>query len=894
MSGSCIFKEFSNVVKTLSAKPAIFFTRDKKNQSLSYADLYNQAVKLGNLLSSQGVIPQDRVAILLGNEPAWPASFMALQYIGAVAVPIDCWLDTESICALLLHSEVKGILCSKDIYLRHKNYLEKIKGLKINLVDSSQFQEQIASSSSELFGEVGPQDENKPAAIFYTSGTISSPKAVMLSQKNLLSNVNSIKELKLIKEEDVFISILPLHHAYSFMVICLLPLLRGVGISYPPGFTSEELLGCIRNTNVSILVGVPQFFALIHRNIKDRLRKLPFATRPVFDLFIRLLWLIRKSFGINLSKYVLFGLHQPFGKNFRFMISGGAKIDDKAIRDFFKWGFLILEGYGLTEASPVVALNTPKALKIGSVGKPLPNVEVEIMSANLRGIGEVSMRGPNLMLGYLNLSQEAQIVTKDGWLLTGDLGYLDRRGYLYITSRKDELIVLSSGQKVNPEEIEKHYGGSPYIKEICVFASGKTGILEGTNQLAAIVVPNEEYFRKRRVINITEKIRWELDNRTHHLRDFKRIKGFAISKDALPRTMFGKIMRRRINDEYFERLLAFGRKDDDLSSEDSVILSIETYKNLFSYLSERLQKKVKLDDHLELDLGLDSLNRVELLLELQKFFSIEVPDSLALELFYCSTIRDLVHKINPYLSENARSASIERIQWSDILNQKPPVETLKEIRLKPSFMDKVLAFIFLGFLQILFRVFYLFNIKHKENLPRKGPYIIYANHNSYLDGFFVLACLPMKTALNTYFVGFREYLLNPLIKNFLKTARLIPIDPVLNLVETLQVCSFLLKESKIICYFPEGGRSSLGKVAEFKKGIGILAKELNIPLVPIYIDGAFKAWSRYDRYPKLAKINIIIGNKIEYADVVSKAKLKPDDYESVAMILRDELMRLKK
>ena len=208
-------------------------------------------------------------------------------------------------------------------------------------------------------------------------------------------------------------------------------------------------------------------------------------------------------------------------------------------------------------------------------------------------------------------------------------------------------------------------------------------------------------------------------------------------------------------------------------------------------------------------------------------------------------------------------------------------------------MDKAVGFLLSLFLQILFRACFLLQVKGKVNLPGKGPYIIYANHSSYLDGFIIAASLPLKLVFNTYFLGFKGYILNPIVKPVVKLARLVPLDTTSDLVEVMQACSYLLKHSKIICFFPEGHRSASGEVMQFKKGIGILTKELDVALAPVYIEGAFRAWPRYVWFPRPAKIKVTFGKKLYPRDLLPKTLDKGDVYELFAESLRQELIKIK-
>ena len=288
-------------------------------------------------------------------------------------------------------------------------------------------------------------------------------------------------------------------------------------------------------------MGVPQLYHLLHKAIFEKIPN-PLILLPVLKAGN----LARKALRLNLNKILLKKLHQKFGSSLRFFASGGARLDPKVGRGLTLLGFTILEGYGLTETSPVVTFNPLKRVRIGSVGPPIPEVKIKINNPNRANIGEILIQGPNVMKGYYKKPKETLEVLKEGWFYSGDLGFIDKKGYLHLTGRSKEIIVLSSGKNIYPEEIENHYLKSPYIKEMCVLETTSAGL----SSLYAVVFPNVDYFRKTREINIQGKIRWILENLSKELPSYKRIMGFAIAKEELPKTRLGKLKRYEIKAGY--------------------------------------------------------------------------------------------------------------------------------------------------------------------------------------------------------------------------------------------------------------------------------------------------------------------------------------------------------
>ncbi|MFZ2357511.1 MAG: 1-acyl-sn-glycerol-3-phosphate acyltransferase, partial [Candidatus Omnitrophota bacterium] len=490
----------------------------------------------------------------------------------------------------------------------------------------------------------------------------------------------------------------------------------------------------------------------------------------------------------------------------------------------------------------------------------------------------------NVMKGYFKQPELTAEVLKDDWFYSGDLGYIDKDGYLFITGREKEVIVLSSGKNIYPDELEGYYSQSPYIKEICVLQKSEERFGHLIDSLFAVVVPDSEYFQQKNVINIRAKIRWELENLAKALPGYRHIMGFTLTKEALARTAMGKIKRYEVREKYLLGMPVLREiEETELCEEDKRILSQDFAQKIMRYLSGQLKKPIYLDSHLEIDLGIDSLTRVELTLGLEALLSLKIPDEVVYDV---STVRDIIIRIQEIV-QNLKPYQAKVIQksWAEILREEPKEEILQKIRIKPRIIDWVFTYIFRSSFKFMFRIFWFLRIKAVGNLPKDGPYLICPNHASFLDGFVIFSSLPLKLAINTYFVGFSYIFEYPLFKWALKLARLVPIDPDTNLTDTMQAVTYLLSHKKIVCIFPEGMRSVDEKVKEFKKGVGILIKELVIPVVPAYIKGSHQSWPRTSFLPKPYPLKVIFGRPL-YPKELGR------DYETIAKELREEVLKL--
>jgi long-chain acyl-CoA synthetase len=873
---------FKEICATYSQRKAIIFKQNQNYRFLTYHQLYQRIIGIAGLLMKNGIKKPDKVTIILENSPLWPQAFLGVLHIGAVTVPLNPHLEYEEVLNCIFHSESKCILTSSSLYPKVREIVKDFE-IKIITLDSEEIAKEIEECSQQEVEQetILPDDL---ASIVYTSGTTSFPKGVMLTHKNLLSNVTSLKSLNLINSNDCFVAILPFYHTYPLTTNLLLPLLSGVKISFPSYIDSGEILECIRYTDVTILVGVPRIFSLFYERIKNNINSLSFIKKSILQILLTLSLPLRRYLNINLAKSLLGDLHKKFGTNFRFMFSGGAKLNPEIAQAFYKWGFTILEGYGLTETSPVVSFNLPNSFKIGSVGKPLPGVKVTIDNPDKTGVGEILIKGENVSPGYYKSEELTQKAIKDNFFLSGDLGFIDKDGFLYITGRKKEMIVLSSGKKINPQDLESYYGRSPFIEEICIFLS-QTG--QSKEVLSAVILPNYKYFRLQQESRIKDRIRWEIERLSTTLPPYKRIKNYTIINESLPKTVLGKIKRYEVERKYAGSI-PLQEKPKKILPQDMALLSWPVCKKALDYFSRKLKRVIHLDDHLELDLGLDSLEQISLFLELQQVTGTRLEE---LEFFDVFTVRDVLGKLKTASETTLKKGEV--LHWKEIFKAPLKKEIKESIALNQSFLAKSINIILAIIFKIIARCLFLLTVKGEENIPKKGPFILCPNHSSYLDGPILAISLPFSILLQTYFVGYAIYFNHPILSWAKRLLRLIPIDPASNLPASLRVCSFVLANSKVICMFPEGVRSLDGQIQEFKRGVGILIEELGAEVIPVYIQGTYDAWPAFQAFPKPKRVKITFGRKLSPKELTIRKQKEVDIYKNIVDNLRNELLKLK-
>jgi long-chain acyl-CoA synthetase len=721
------------------------------------------------------------------------------------------------------------------------------------------------------------------ASIIYTSGTTGLPKGVMLSHRNFWANCHGIAQLNAIRPGDNFLAILPLHHAFPFTATLLMPLFFRVKITYLDTLKAEAILRCIKEQKITILVLTPQVLQHFYQGVERQVRQIPWPLRPLLLAYLSISWRVSQFLGVNPARPLLKKIRSSLGQQFRFFVSGGAKLPESLAQDLDRLGFTVLEGYGLTETAPVVTMNPPAAPRLGSAGRPLAGVEVKILHPDAAGVGEILIRGDNVMAGYYQDEAATREALIDGWFHSGDLGYLDRDGYLYLRGRIKEIIILSSGKNVSAEEVAQHYLRAPAIKEVFITAN------EGAEKLVAVVVPDLDFFRKTGDTDIYDRVKWDLERLSQGLEPYKRVRDFVVINDELPKTRLGKvrmleaqrIYQERAGKQYGEKRLAV---DEGLSLVGQTVVRV---------LARQVgDPRIALDDHLELDLGLDSLGLVELLAALERRFGLKIGDDEFTGIF---TVRELIGFLEAKHPEAAAEPEEEIAAWGRLLRTDPPPAVLRRLGLEGGFPARMATQGLAWFMGLLFKGLFDFKVYGRERL--QGQEVIFcSNHASFLDGFLLAYAVPGRLRHRLFSLGYSGYFDVPLIRDLLRLIRVIPVDSARNVVAGLQVSSYILRNGQVLAIFPEGFRTPTGEVGRFKKGVAILAKELGVKLVPVYIQGSYEAWPPGALLPRPRPIRVIFGRDHSWQELKARGLAvdpSASDYDAIRLGLREEVLRLR-
>ncbi|HMN18852.1 MAG TPA: AMP-binding protein [Ignavibacteriaceae bacterium] len=785
------------------------FLKDHNKTAMIYKDQkvdYNELIKKINSYSA--LLPDKnltKAAILSENRFEWVYAFYSAWMKKAVAVPIDFMSSSDDVAFILNDCRPEVIFYSDGT----KEVLEKsISELnyeieKINLDD-------IRINEVISFSNLPEPDPNDTAVIIYTSGTTGSPKGVMLSYDNLLANIEAVTtDVNIYGSDDRLLVLLPLHHIFPLMGTMIIPLGVGGTIIFSPSMSSEDIMATLQQ-GITIIIGVPRLYNLIRKGIRDKIDKSGIA---------KLLFKIaQKKNSLAFSRKIFGSVQKKFGGRIKYLVSGGAALDKDVAKDYLTLGFEILEGFGMTECAPMITFTRPGKVLPGSAGQPLKTNEVKIIE------GEIVTRGRNVMQGYYNRPEETSAILKNGWLYTGDLGYLNDDNRIFITGRKKEIIVLSNGKNINPEEIEdKILNMSEVITEI--------GVFEKSDLLHAVIYPDYQKAKQLGVENVGEMIKWEvIDKYNQSVTPYKKVMKFSLIKEPLPRTRLLKLKRFLLP------------QLEQVSEEKIKNISEPTFQEYIlikEFLQQQKEIKVNSSDHLEIDLGLDSLDKVNLGVYLESNFGIKYSES---ELVGFSNVVKLAENVK----DKKTKLSIEAIDWGKIFKEHFNLDLPKSWFTHNAMKNSAKVF-----LKLYFRL----KGEGLENIP-EGPFILAPNHQSFFDGLFVAVFLKNKLLKQTYFYAKEKHVKNKLLKFIANKHNVIVMD--LNDLKTsLQKLAEVLKRGKNIIIFPEGTRTISGDIGDFKKTFAILSRELNVPVVPVVIKGAYDALPRGTHFPKpWKKINV--------------------------------------
>jgi long-chain acyl-CoA synthetase len=713
-----------------------------KNVNLTYNRLLELIDHYTTLLHN---IRNERIVIFSENRPEWILALYAVWKNSGAVVPIDVLSAREDVAYILKDSAPRVVFCSR----------EKFEFIQLALKDAGQNPEILVFenlSTDQVTYETTDfviDDNERTALILYTSGTTGNPKGVMLSFQNLLTNLTAVcHDVPIYSSDDRVMILLPVHHILPLVGSIVAPLYTGGTMVLNTSLAAEDILSTLKQYGITIMIGVPRLYQLIYKGLKEKINR-SFIARTMLAI-------AGPVDSLAFSRALFGSVHKKFGGRLKYLVCGGAPVDKEVVRLFKTLGFEILEGYGMTETAPMITFTRPGTVLPGVPGHLLPGIKIKFEN------GEIVVSGSNVMQGYYNKPEETAKVLKNGWLRTGDLGFLDERGYLHITGRKKEIIVLPNGKNINPEEVERAIlKQSAFVKEAGVFL--RDGILQ------AILLPDFRKLSEEGIKDIEDHFRWKvIDQVNRSVSPYKKVLRFHISSTELPKTRLGKLRRYMLPD-------MAGIKKQAVTDEPKT----KEYQAIKKFLEDETQQIIHPSDHIELDLALDSLGRVSLSTFIETAFGVDVPESNLAD--FAS-----VSKLAEHLHQKKTRLNFEGFSWSQIIKEKV------HLNLPDSwFTHNLLKNIF----QVAFKMLMRVKARGLENLPDHAC-IIAPNHQSVLDGFLVASFFKRKFMKNTYVYAKEKHFRNPFMRFLANRNNIILVDVNKDLKLSIQKLAEVLKKGK--------------------------------------------------------------------------------------------------
>lgn len=870
-------------------KVALQMNRKGRWIRYSYAQVVATAGVIAQRFSECGLEPGDRVALIGDNGPEWPLTYLAIMRAGMTAVPLDVSLPADEVIECSAFAGAKLIAAGSTRYadiaaaLEHRAERENIKVVELN----DRFVPPPGAARDE-----GPPaiyvTRDQPASILFTSGTTLKPKAVQLSHENLLANASGIVRMQPLGECDNFLSVLPMHHAFEFTGGFLVPLGAGATITFVEQLKGPTVVAAMQSTGTSVMLVVPRLLKLFHDSIERKVEEAGPLARSAF----RALHRVSDLTGRRLGRKLFDKVHQQFGGNLRLFVSGASALDPTLFESFSRMGFVLAEGYGLTETGPVLTVNPAGRERAGSAGKVLPNVEIEIRDADGNGVGELWARGPNIMRGYLDNEEATAATIVDGWFRTGDLCRQDNDGYIYIAGRAKDLIVTEAGKNVYPDEVEVRYRALPFVRELCV-----VGVPNASNTgeiVCAVIVADVEAIVGMDEADWQSQVADVAATVAERIPSHQRIQTFHFWGDELPKTSTMKAKRNVIRDAIVSGRLSHTLQHAARPRRAPAVDPSERPANhrrmydVLSKLTKTPSKDIQPHSHLLQDLGVDSLMKLYVIAELEKHYALSCSDEVTASVTRVNDLLLLIGEREPAEDvEGGERAWRSRLHKSETANGATANGALPLPLLPARWAAR-------GGMSLFFHTYVRVRANGGEHIPASGAFILAANHTSHLDAASVMTAANGRRRI--WAAAAEDYFFDTALKRWVfgRLFDAIPIDRNAGGVTGMRACIDKLEHGEGVLVLPEGTRSLDGRIQEFKIGAAVLAYEVGVPIVPTRIEHAFNLLPKGKRIARPGVIHVSFGKPIFPDAVAADGDIGAQHraYQSLIRRVRDAVIAL--
>ena len=854
-------KTIVDLIKTQASRIpdriALQMVNEGEWEEYTYAETYTRSRAVAWRLWESGLREGDRVVLVSENQPEWCIAYLAAVQIGIAVVPLDAQTPAHEILAIATFTTARSILASNAVLEKSGAVLLEAAAMLQNINNGCEIVGAEPSENGVLTPEIPadfPNVKISPdtvASIIFTMGTTVDAKGAMLTHGGFLSNVQAVAKALPPTDTERILSALPLYHALSFSCSLLMALYSGTTATYVNALRPTTLLKTMREAKTTAFIGVPRLFQLLQSTIERQ------AARE-------------DTPGNTLAEKA----KAVMGGDIRVLVSGGASLSDAIYDGFQKFGMTIYQGYGMTETAPVLTVNPYEKSKRDSVGPAVEGVELKIENPDADGIGEIVAKGPSTMKAYYENPTATATAIRDGWLYTGDLGYIDADGYLYLTGHCKDVIVPASGKNVYPVELEALYRENPAISEICVVG---VPYEDGSDTaIHAVIVPTSPDETTQAAIQ------HHLQTRAKELPSYQQFHKFHFWDTPLPQTEDGAIDRQHLRGSLQAHIEKTARLHETPEAEaidaESAAPRTDIPQEVLSTLSRLARMpahQIHLESRLDVVLGLDSLTRLDRLLVLEARLGETIPDALLANL---ETVGEVVKLIETFQSEVGRQTE----PLSDFEAGNPTHKT--ELRQIPRRYERAFRAVITG----IYRNYFSLKCYGLEHIPQGKPYIIMPNHSSHLDTLTVITALG-KGAYQLWVLAARDYWFATRLQGWLARTCLnaLPIEREGNFTEFLQdlrMANEVMAQHNGLLIFPEGTRSLDGTLQPFQPGIlSLLIYGPNIPVIPAYIDGTYRALPKGQNWPKKHPVRIIFGEPLTFPPegwgAHGKTPSDPDKYQ---------------
>jgi len=788
-------------------KLALSITNDKNEERMfSYFDMFAEVDLLADKLLDRKLAPGDRVALISENAPEWIIAFLAIEKIRCTAVLLDASLLPADLTALVNKSDVRCVFASPAVNKKISDDLPSEMIILDIFRHGQPFREITASRQIPLPTADG---DKSIAAIIYSSGTTRSAAGVMHSHDALIDSTMMCAKSNKLNATGKYLAVVPNSHIYGLICSVLGPMLLCADVHFIAQSTPTALLKAFAEYRPTIFPCVPRVYELFKSEIEKKIERDPKSSK-LFHLFFPICLFLRKKTGINLGKILFKSIHNGFGGRIEVFCSAGAPMDKNTADFYIGTGFNLLITYGATETNIPTLGNFGRHLTTDSCGRNYPDVSVKIDDS-----GELLIKSPYMMKGYFGEPELTALAIEDGWFKTGDLCQLNKQGNYVIVGRSKENMVLASGKKVIPEDVEKAYEGIFGIKDMVV--SGVPDAGGSCDEVHVFAVVSDPSVNK-------EKVSLDFHNRGIELPAHMRIVKVHFVEE-IPRTSLQKPKRYLLKKIASEEKLRLSEQvilpgnSDPLNLEKEVALMIAEVARISPEIVTMHAKPFA-------ELGIDSLRSIELAIKMEDRYGFRVDKSFSRDM----TVLDLAELIRRHDDNPSNTEDVSKY---------PQIKKLGDYLLFRNVCN-------------LAHIVYTIKVFNEKVIPDDSGYIVCANHVSNFDYLWITSSFNRRRFDKFCCMAKKEILNNTHVSKVLsQICGMIPVDRNNFRAETLECCRTKLVEQWGLLIHPEGTRSENGEMGVFKKGAAVLAIESNVPIIPAYIHGAYDVFPKGSRMPHL-------------------------------------------